>query len=231
MIKNVLNSFWLVLLSACASVPVYLAQDTPIPTTPLYLCAGFESYIGCDGKAYQLKIDGKIFDNHRGVDWEAKAGTKIFSFGSGTIEFVSHSSCGGYRIVIRPKNFYDVVINGRRYTGRNFMTHQYSHLIPTQGLYKGKVVNAGMLLGTIATDNDNGYCAGDPHVHFQMLADWSLEKGVDPLDYASKICMQQTARGTSIPDSELTLPCSGLQLVALKAEQAAEAHKAAHRQR
>ena len=226
-----MSIFVLLLLSACSSVPVYLARDTPIPNTPLYLCAGFESYIGCDGSAYRLKVDGKIFNNHRGVDWEAKAGTKIFSFGSGTIVFVSHSSCGGYRIVIRPKYYYDVMINGRRHIGRGFMTHQYSHLIPTEGLYKGKVVYAGMLLGTIATDKDNGSCASDPHIHFQMLANWSLKKGVDPLDYASKTCMQQTARGATIPDGKLALPCTGLQLETLLAKQAAKAQNIAHPKR
>jgi hypothetical protein len=210
------------LLISCSSVPVYLAADTPIAKNPLYLCAGFESYTSCDGSAYHLEIDGKVFDNHRGVDWQAKAGTEIFSFGSGTIAFVAHNPCGGYRIVVRPKHYYDVMINGRRHTGRGFMTHQYSHLIPTEGLYKGKMVYAGMLLGKIATDKDNGNCAGDPHVHFQMVANWSLESVVDPLDFASNTCMQQTARGATIPDGKLALPCTKSQLESLLPKQAAE---------
>ena len=93
----------IILLISCSSVPVYLAADTPVAKNPLYLCACFESYTSCDGSAYHLEIDGKVFDNHRGVDWQAKAGTEIFSFGSGTIVFVAYNPCGGYRIVVRPQ--------------------------------------------------------------------------------------------------------------------------------
>ncbi|UIO40394.1 peptidoglycan DD-metalloendopeptidase family protein [Brevibacillus brevis] len=110
--------------------------------------------------------------SHEGIDIMAPKGTPIYSVSDGTINKVGWNTYGGWRVNITDEN------------GQYRM--YYAHLQAyTPGLYVGKTIKAGQLIGFVG---DTGYGGTgtvgmfEPHLHFGLYRN-STGKAIDPYDY------------------------------------------------
>ncbi len=92
----------------------------------------------------------KVWRPHHGLDYVAPVGTPVSSIGNGTVTYKGWKGGYGNLVEIRHKN--------------NFKT-RYGHLSRfAKGLYKGKHVKMGELIGYVGS---TGLSTG-PHLHFEM---------------------------------------------------------------
>lgn len=92
----------------------------------------------------------KVWRPHHGLDYKAPIGTPVSSIGSGVVMYKGWKGGYGNLIEIRHKN--------------NFKT-RYGHLSRfAKGLYKGKKVKMGELIGYVGS---TGLSTG-PHLHFEL---------------------------------------------------------------
>ena len=92
----------------------------------------------------------KVWRPHHGLDYSAPVGTPVASIGHGTVTYKGWKGGYGNLVEIRHKN--------------NFKT-RYGHLSRfAKGLYKGKRVKMGELIGYVGS---TGLSTG-PHLHFEM---------------------------------------------------------------
>jgi murein DD-endopeptidase MepM/ murein hydrolase activator NlpD len=92
----------------------------------------------------------KVWRPHHGLDYVAPVGTPVSSIGTGTVTYKGWKGGYGNLVEIRHKN--------------NFRT-RYGHLSRfAKGLYKGKRVKMGELIGYVGS---TGLSTG-PHLHFEM---------------------------------------------------------------
>jgi murein DD-endopeptidase MepM/ murein hydrolase activator NlpD len=92
----------------------------------------------------------KVWRPHHGLDYKAPTGTPVSSIGDGVITYKGWKGGYGKLIEIRHKN--------------NFKT-RYGHLSRyAKGMYKGKRVKMGQLIGYVGS---TGLSTG-PHLHFEM---------------------------------------------------------------
>lgn len=92
----------------------------------------------------------KVWRPHHGLDYCAPIGTPVSSIGAGTVTYKGWKGGYGNLVEIRHKN--------------NFKT-RYGHLSRfAKGLYKGKRVKMGELIGYVGS---TGLSTG-PHLHFEM---------------------------------------------------------------
>lgn len=92
----------------------------------------------------------KVWRPHHGLDYAAPTGTPVSSIGHGTVTYKGWRGGYGNLVEIRHKN--------------NFKT-RYGHLSRfAKGLYKGKKIKMGELIGYVGS---TGLSTG-PHLHFEM---------------------------------------------------------------
>jgi len=92
----------------------------------------------------------KVWRPHHGLDYSAPTGTPVASIGAGVVTFKGWKSGYGNLVEIKHMN--------------NFRT-RYGHLSKfVKGLYKGKRVTMGELIGYVGS---TGLSTG-PHLHFEM---------------------------------------------------------------
>lgn len=92
----------------------------------------------------------KVWRPHHGLDYSAPTGTPVSSIGSGVVTFKGWRGGYGNLVEIKHKN--------------NFKT-RYGHLSRfAKGLYKGKKVKMGELIGYVGS---TGLSTG-PHLHFEL---------------------------------------------------------------
>lgn len=92
----------------------------------------------------------KLWRPHHGLDYAAPTGTPVSSIGHGTVTYKGWRGGYGNLVEIRHKN--------------NFKT-RYGHLSRfAKGLYKGKKIKMGELIGYVGS---TGLSTG-PHLHFEM---------------------------------------------------------------
>jgi murein DD-endopeptidase MepM/ murein hydrolase activator NlpD len=92
----------------------------------------------------------KVWRPHHGLDYVAPRGTPVSSIGNGTVTFKGWK--GGYGNLVEIKHM------------NNFKT-RYGHLSAfAKGLYQGKKVKMGELIGYVGT---TGLSTG-PHLHFEL---------------------------------------------------------------
>ncbi|NQF14313.1 peptidoglycan DD-metalloendopeptidase family protein [Brevibacillus sp. HB1.3] len=110
--------------------------------------------------------------SHEGIDIMAPKGTPIYSVSDGTINKVGWNTYGGWRVNITDENGHY----------RMYYAHLQAY---TPGLYVGKTIKAGQLIGFVG---DTGYGGTgtvgmfEPHLHFGLYRN-STGKAIDPYDY------------------------------------------------
>ncbi|WP_158211927.1 peptidoglycan DD-metalloendopeptidase family protein [Robiginitalea sediminis] len=100
---------------------------------------------------------------HLGVDFWAPAGTPVLAPVSGKVHSLAHRlTPGDYGPVILLEHD---MPNGQR------LFSLYGHLSPESltGLYPGRAIGAGEVLGSLGLEADNG--GYPPHLHFQLIRD------------------------------------------------------------
>lgn len=99
---------------------------------------------------------------HLGVDFWCDAGTEVLAPLDGIVHSFANNADYG--------NYGPTIILTHKISGKRFHT-LYGHLSlrSLEGLYVGKVINTGTILGALGTPEVNvGYA---PHLHFQLIRD------------------------------------------------------------
>ncbi len=86
---------------------------------------------------------------HKGVDFAAPTGTKVFATGDGEVDFVGQQNGYGNIIVIKHHNGYSTY---------------YAHLSRFAGIQQGQRVMQGQLIGYVGS---TGWATG-PHLHYEF---------------------------------------------------------------
>ncbi len=86
---------------------------------------------------------------HKGVDFAAPTGTKVFASGEGTVEFVGQQNGYGNLIILRHAGGYSTY---------------YAHLSGFAGLRDGQHVGQGEVIGYVGS---TGWATG-PHLHYEF---------------------------------------------------------------
>ncbi|KAA6119239.1 M23 family metallopeptidase [Cupriavidus cauae] len=89
------------------------------------------------------------WQQHKGVDFAAPTGTKVFATGDGEVDFVGQQNGYGNIVVIRHHNGYSTY---------------YAHLSRFAGIQQGQRVMQGQLIGYVGS---TGWATG-PHLHYEF---------------------------------------------------------------
>ncbi|KAA0181013.1 M23 family metallopeptidase [Cupriavidus gilardii] len=89
------------------------------------------------------------WQQHKGVDFAAPTGTKVFATGDGEVDFVGQQNGYGNIVVIKHHNGYSTY---------------YAHLSRFAGIQQGQRVMQGQLIGYVGS---TGWATG-PHLHYEF---------------------------------------------------------------
>ncbi|GGD57352.1 peptidoglycan DD-metalloendopeptidase family protein [Muriicola marianensis] len=137
-------------------------------------------------------------DIHLGIDFWAEAGTPVLAPLSGKVHSFKNNA---------DKGDYGPTIILTHETGKNTFYTLYGHLSleSLEGLYPGKQIGKGEVLGSLGTPDINVNYA--PHLHFQLILDMEGKQG----DYPG-VCMASDLEfyKRNCPDPFLILGSQGL---------------------
>lgn len=179
--------------------------ESPPPAAPIALSD--EEYLRV--RALMVPVEGvrpeKVADTywqdrdggarvHQAVDILAKRGTPVLSADSGTVLRISKNSLGGNVIYATDP-------------ARRFVFY-YAHLDGyAEGLYEGKAVSQGEVLGYVGTTGNAP--KNTPHLHFQVMRyvdarQWWNGPPFDPRPYLAQLGVRAgTSRATAaVPDDQ-----------------------------
>ena len=115
--------------------------------------------------------EGEPRDIHLGLDFWSPAGTRVVAPANGTVHSFKNNSAKG--------DYGPAIILEHRIRGKLFYT-LFGHLSleSLSGLYPGKHIGKGEVLGTLGTPDINVNYA--PHLHFQLILDLQGMQGDYP---------------------------------------------------
>ena len=130
--------------------------------------------------------DGTPRNIHLGVDFWAKAGTKVITPLDGKVHsFQNNTARGDYGPTI--------ILEHRTVAGKLYTLYGHLSVETLETLKKGEFFKAGSVLGTLGTTDINVNYA--PHLHFQLIRDLGTFQGdypgvcaVNELEYYSNNC-------------------------------------------